>query len=100
MAEENKGKTQAADEKEGKTLKKAAVKTVKPAKTKVPLGKRVKNFFRDYKSEIRKIVWPTRAQVIKNTSIVVTVILFVGVIIGLLDFGFSRGILALGRLGY
>ncbi len=45
------------------------------------------HFFRDLKSEIKKIVWPTKKQTINNTIVVLAVMLFVGVIVWLLDLG-------------
>ena len=38
-------------------------------------------FIKDVKSEVGKIVWPTRSQVINNTLIVLAVILLVGIVI-------------------
>ena len=44
-------------------------------------------FFRDYKSEIKKIVWPNFSDVLKNTIIVLVMCLLVGAFIWLLDWG-------------
>ena len=49
--------------------------------------KRVIAFFKDYKSEIKKIVWPGLKDVVKNTAIVLAMCLIVGAFIWLLDFG-------------
>ena len=97
MAEEKKPKIEEAEEKESKS-KVAAAKPAKPVNKKPPLMKRFKGFLRDYKSELKKIVWPGREQVIKNTGIVVTVIIIVAIIVGLLDLGFVSGMQALGNL--
>ena len=69
-------------------------KAVKPPekKEKVKLGERIKRFFRDYKSEMKKVVWPTRAQLIKNTGVVLFAVIFMAVIIGILDTVFGFGI--------
>ena len=48
---------------------------------------RISLFFRDYKSEIKKIVWPTFRDVAKNTAIVLVMCLLVGALIWLLDWG-------------
>ena len=61
-------------------------------KEKVKLGDRIKKFFRDYKSELKKIVWPSRDQLIKNTSVVLFAIIFMSAIIGVLDLAFGFGI--------
>jgi len=59
---------------------------------------RIARFFRDYRSEARKIVWPTKKQTIKNTNIVVIVMIAVAVLIGMLDGVFVNGIQWLGTL--
>ena len=37
------------------------------------------------KSELKKVVWPTRQQVVRNTVVVILVVLVVGVLIWLFD---------------
>lgn len=51
---------------------------------------RVVLFFRDYKSEIKKIVWPSFKDVVKNTVIVLIMCAVVGVLIWLVDFGLGK----------
>lgn len=46
-------------------------------------------FVREYKSEIKKISWPTAKDTTKNTAITLAAILVVGVFIWVLDFGLS-----------
>ena len=70
----------------------------KPKKDKVKFSERVKKFFREYKSEVKKIVWCPWKQVKNNTAVVVIIVLAVGVLVGLLDLGFSKVIAALGEL--
>ena len=41
----------------------------------------------DYKSELKKIVWPTKEETIRNTLIVVAMCVVVGAIVWILDFG-------------
>lgn len=71
---------------------------VKPAKEKRSFMARMSKFIRDYRSEIKKIVWPSFKQTVSNTKIVVISIISVGLAVGLLDFIFSKGILLLGNL--
>lgn len=52
--------------------------------------KRVIGFFKDYKSEIKKIVWPGFKDVVKNTGIVLAMCLIVGAFIWLLDLGLGK----------
>ena len=49
-------------------------------------GSRVAKFFREMKSELKKVVWPTKEQVLKNTLIVACCVLVVGRFIWLFDF--------------
>jgi len=80
-----------------KVKKTAVVKTAgKSVKEKPKFGERVKKFIRDYRSELKKIVWPTRAQVIKNTGVVLVAIIFMSIVIGLLDLLFGLGLQGLG----
>lgn len=51
------------------------------------IGKGLGKFFRSYMSEFKKIVWPTRKQVVNNTLITIAMVLIVGAFIWLLDFG-------------
>ena len=52
--------------------------------------KRVVLFFRDYKSEVKKIVWPGIKDVLKNTGIVLIMCLLIGIFIWVLDFGLGK----------
>ncbi|MEE1055448.1 MAG: preprotein translocase subunit SecE [Acutalibacteraceae bacterium] len=57
---------------------------------KLTIPKRIIRFFKDYKSEVKKIVWPGLKEVIKNTVIVLIMCLLVGVLIWLIDFGLGQ----------
>ena len=52
-------------------------------------------YFRELKSELKKVSWPTPKQVAKNTMIVVACVLVVGVFIWMFDFVAGIGINAL-----
>jgi preprotein translocase subunit SecE len=41
-------------------------------------------------AELKKVVWPSRADLIRLTAVVILISLFVGVYIGGLDFLFTR----------
>jgi preprotein translocase subunit SecE len=56
-------------------------------KGELTIPKRIVKALRDYKGEIKKIVWPGPKAVIKNTIIVLVVCLLVGAFIWLIDFG-------------
>ncbi len=55
-------------------------------------GARISKWFRELKSECRKIVWPTRQQTANNTLVVLGCVLAVGVLIWILDLIFGFGI--------
>ena len=63
------------------------VKSSKSAKYTIP--QRLVRFFKDYKSEVKKIVWPTRKTVFKNTLIVFAICLILGAFIWLVDLGLA-----------
>ena len=77
-----------------KASKKSAKKDGKP-NVAVRAGKGIAKFFKDLKGENKKIVWPNAKTVLKNTGIVLVVVLIVGVPIWLFDFGASEGLNAL-----
>jgi len=52
-------------------------------------------YFRELRSELKKVVWPTPKQVVKNTLIVLASVLVVGIFIWVFDFVASNGINAL-----
>ena len=61
-----------------------------PKKSKEKKSKKensVLKFFRDLKGEFKKIVWPSKKQIINNTIIVIVAIIVIGCFIWALDFG-------------
>jgi preprotein translocase subunit SecE len=56
-----------------------AVKSAKPK------GESTKRFFRDIKSELKKVIWPQREDVIKSTGVVIGSVAVVGLFIWLFD---------------
>ena len=50
------------------------------------LFKRIARYFRELKSELKKVVWSTPKQVAKNTLIVIACVIVVGVFIWVFDF--------------
>ena len=57
--------------------------------------KGIKKWFREMKSELKKVVWPTKEQVLKNTLVVVLCVLVLGVFIWVFDFVAGLGITGL-----
>ena len=60
---------------------------------------RVKKFFREYKSELKKVVWSSKADVFKNTKIVIIGIIAIAVVVGLVDIGLGALIDLIGKIG-
>ncbi len=50
------------------------------------------DFFKDARKELKKVVWPSRRDIIKHTIIVIAVSLALAGIFGVLDLLFSFGI--------
>jgi preprotein translocase subunit SecE len=48
------------------------------------------SFIGEVTSELKKVVWPTRQEAIHLTTIVIVVSIAVGIILGIVDFVFSR----------
>lgn len=57
------------------------------AKAKVKKPNRFIKFFKDLKSELKKVVWPSRKQVVNNTGVVLTVMIIVGLFLTAIDSG-------------
>ena len=89
----------AEKEKKAEVAAPAAKKADKPAKKdKVKFTERIAKFWRDYATEFKKIVWPTKEDTVKNTAVVVASIVAVGICVAILDFLFSQGLTLLSHL--
>ena len=55
----------------------------------------IARYFRELRSELKKVVWPTPKQVLKNTLIVALCVVAVGVFIWVFDYVAQIGITAL-----
>lgn len=71
----------------------AGKKSSKPKKPNV--FKRIAKWFRELRSELKKIVWPTWHAVMKNTGIVLVCIIIMGVVLWVFDFIAGHGASAL-----
>ncbi len=61
-------------------------------------GKNTKRFFKDFKGETKKIVWPDAKTVLKNTGIVLLVVAIVAVVVFAIDSALSAGVKGLKNL--
>ena len=48
-------------------------------------GKRISKWFREMRAELKKVVWPTKSQMLNNTLIVLACVLVVGIFIVIFD---------------
>ena len=55
-------------------------------------GKGIAKFAKDFKGEIKKIVWPDRTTVLKSTGVVLAVVTVIGLIIFIIDTGLTQAI--------
>ena len=62
-----------AEEKKVNAAPAKAVTAVKKEETKLGFFKRVGKWFREMKSELKKVVWPTGKQLVNNTVVSVVV---------------------------
>ena len=80
-----------SESKESKPKDTKESKSAKPKKDKAKadkkpgLGKRLARFFRELKAELKKVAWPTRAETMRNTGIVIVCVIIVGIIVWVFD---------------
>ena len=65
-----------SEKKKDKTPAKSSAKNQKKQPNKVA------KYFKDLKSEFKKVVWPTKKQVVNNTLVVIVFVLIIGVLVG------------------
>ena len=59
-------------------------------KTNKNVKKENKKFFKNFKAELKKVVWPTPKQLANNTIAVITIVLITTAIVFALDFTFEK----------
>ena len=52
----------------------------------------VVNYVKESREELKKVAWPTRNVVIRDTLVVVAVSLSMAIFFGVIDFGLSKGL--------
>ena len=65
---------------------------------KVKKESKVKKFFKDYKSEFKKIVWPDKKDTLRQSGVVAATIVIVALAVFLLDTGFSKLLMTIAGL--
>jgi len=56
---------------------------------------KITQFFRESRAELKKVVWPTKEDVLSSIKVVIISTLVVAIVLGLLDFGFTEAFRAL-----
>ena len=90
MSEKENMELELNDSKTTNETSKTPAKTVKADKKSKPVekksfGSRITRYLRDMKGELKKVVWPTRKQTVKNTGVVITCVIVVGAFVWVFD---------------
>lgn len=59
------------------------------AKKETKSSKDKTSFFKSFKTELKKVIWPTPKQLLNNTLAVITIVVIIGTIVFLLDIAFK-----------
>ena len=51
---------------------------------------RAMKFFRETKSEMKKVSWPSKDQLVRNTVVILAFVIIMTIVLSLVDFGFER----------
>ena len=54
------------------------------------MSNKIIQYFKDSKSELKKVVWPTKKQAINHTALVIGFSLALAIFLGLIDFGLNK----------
>ena len=66
-------------------------KNVKPdTKKSKKEEKNKRHFFKDFKAELKKVIWPTGKQVVKSTFATISFVLLISVILVALNYALDR----------
>ncbi len=61
-----------------------------PKETNKNQNKDKKHFMKDFKAELKRVIWPTAKQLTNNTVAVITIVLITAIIVFALDFTFEK----------
>jgi preprotein translocase subunit SecE len=63
-----------------------------PAETAKDWAARSKQFYLDVRSEMRKVSWPSRQEVMSTTIVVIVAVFFFGLYLGFVDYVLGNGV--------
>ena len=72
---------------------------VKKVDQKLGFGQRTRKWFREMKSELKKVVWPTPKQLAQNTGVSLVVMAGSAIVLWAFDFVADQGVQLLLKLG-
>ncbi len=52
-------------------------------------------FLKESRAELKKVVWPTRTDVVSSVKVVIISTVIIAIVLGLLDFGFTEAFRAI-----
>jgi len=56
----------------------------------VGLPQKVTGFYREFKTEMKKVTWPGRKETISSTAVVIVTVLVIVIFLGLVDYALGR----------
>jgi preprotein translocase subunit SecE len=92
-AADRRGRRSGSPSAEGGKGRATAVRDARPARA--SLFGRLVRFLREVVSELRKVIWPSRKQLVTYTIVVLVFVSFMVALVALLDFVFAQGVLFL-----
>lgn len=55
-----------------------------------PLIERTIRFLREARTELKKVIWPNRKELVNYTAVVIVMVIIVSGFVGIIDFGLSE----------
>ena len=79
--------------------KEVSTAAVKKVDTKLGFGGKTKKWFREMRSELKKVVWPTPKQLVNNTAVSLVVMAGSAIVLWAFDFVADQGVQLLLKIG-
>ncbi len=59
-------------------------------KSSIPIGRKIKNFYGEFKVEMKKVTWPGKKETSGTTVVVIIAVLIIVLFLGLVDLGIGK----------
>ena len=79
--------------------KEVSTAAVKKVDTKLGFGGKTQKWFREMRSELKKVVWPTPKQLVNNTAVSLVVMAGSAIVLWAFDFVADQGVQLLLKIG-